>query len=83
MPDEIFEYRIVQYKRVEPENGETVEAWMPQRGVSGHIDGVSGRTYWRDALPWPAPTRDLADQFVKSLKEFDTRQTEGTVVWKE
>ncbi len=75
MSQVIFDYRIVE---VETENG---SLFMPQRGVNGHIDGLSSTTYWRDAVPTPAPSRELADLYVKSLQIFDQSQTQGKVVW--
>lgn len=71
---DIFEYRIVK----------TVDGnFMPQRGVNGHLDGVSSKVYWVDGVPFAAPVFELAQTYTASMKQFDKNITEGTVVWKE
>ncbi len=68
-----FEYRIVEFST------EQGRRWMPQRGVCPNE--ASSEPTWCDAVPVAAPTRELADAWVRSLREFDAVLTQGTVVW--
>ncbi len=70
-PRVVFDYHIVKTDTNE---------FMPQRGVSGWLDGFSTVVYWRDAVPVPAPTIELAKAYLDSIKKFDTSCTPGAVV---
>lgn len=70
---DILEYRIVKTRAGD---------FMPQRGINGHIDGVSGKFYWVDGVPHAAPALELAQTYVASMQQFDKKVTEGEVVWK-
>lgn len=69
----IFEYRI---SRLDDGSG-----FMPQRGVSGNLDGISRRMYWCDAVPVPAPTLEMAETYLASIQQFDLRDSPGVIVF--
>jgi hypothetical protein len=82
MHDKIFEYRIIEYTAPDTDGREYTQ-FMPQRGVSSNLEGIGRWTYWRDAVPMAAPTVQIAEAWVVSLRDFDARQSEGKIVWKE
>lgn len=77
MPEEIFQYRIVE---IDTQFG---PAYMPQRGVLRNYDAVRSQTVWRNAIPFAAPTRELCDAYIHGIKEFDMLDDGpgGRVVW--
>jgi hypothetical protein len=79
---QLFEYRIVELPPlVTPHDGTFPAGYMPQRGVSHNLEAVAGRIQWVDAVPFPAPSIEAARDYVRSLKSFDNRTSEGRVVY--
>lgn len=75
MPLRFLDYRIV---KTDTQHG---QLFMPQRGTPNAIDGIASTIYWRDAVPCAAPSLELAKMYIKSMREFDSLQSEGRVVW--
>lgn len=65
-----FYYQVVEIPGKTP-------AFMPQRGVLTEEE----KTLWFDGVPTPAPTQALAVEWLKSMAAFDSRRTEGKIVY--
>jgi hypothetical protein len=65
------------YRIIEADQGAGVMAYLPQRGVLAEDD----KELWFNGVPEPAPTLELAKEWLHSMVRFDSCNTPGKVVW--
>ncbi len=67
-----FYYRVIELKDLND-----VVSFLPQRGVVDEAD----KELWFDGVPHAAPTLELAKEWLHSMVAFDSKKTDGKVVW--